>query len=99
MSTANRSVRKAAAITSRASKARTAAGKTADRITKPGLGRSTGSGGKEPAYGISRPGIRLDQPVKSTAAKRIARPGLGRRIGRGPVYEVPKPMRIKHVKK
>lgn len=100
MSTANRSARKAAAITSTANKARTTADKSAGRVTRPALGRSAGSDGKEPVYGISRPGIRTDQPVKSTTAKRIARPSLGRRIGgKGPIYEVPKPVRIKHVKK
>ncbi len=76
MSTANRSARKAAAITDTANKARTAAGK------------------------VTRPGIRPDRPVAGTGAKRIARPSLGRSIrGRGPVYEVPRPVRPKPVKK
>lgn len=45
---------------------------------------------------------RPDKPVAGTGANRIAKPTLGRNIGnkgKGHVYEVPKPVRPKPVKK
>ena len=45
---------------------------------------------------------RPDKPIAGTGANRIAKPTLGRSIGnkgKGPVYEVPKPVRPKPVKK
>ena len=75
MSTPNRTVRKSAAITGAANKARTAAGKA---TTRP------------------------DKPIAGTGTGRVAKPTLGRNIGskgKGPVYEVPKPVRPRTVKK
>lgn len=43
-----------------------------------------------------------DKPAAGAGSNRVAKPTLGRNIGnkdRGPVYEVPKPIRPKPVKK
>ena len=96
MSTPNRTVRKSAAITGAANKARTAAGKAvtrpdkpiagtgANRIAKPTLGLQLGNKGGAP---------RSESKIKQAAGGSLTA------TKQGPVYEVPKPVRPRPQKK